>query len=80
MAEQLANLWVLLQQSPCVLYPKSQLGMEFSQALKKVNIVDKATMKNEVNIAVNSYLIILDRGMDLKTPLMYDLAFQVTFL
>ena len=76
MSEQLAHLWKELNQNPTILYAyQSDLCKEFAQAMKKVNIGDNAKDRSEE--IYDSYLIIIDRSMDTKTPLMYDLTFQV---
>ena len=76
MSEQLAHLWKELNQNPTILYAyQSDLCKEFAQAMKKVNIMDNTTEE-----IYDSYLVIIDRSMDTKTPLMYDLAFQVSTL
>ena len=76
MSEQLAHLWKEMNQNPTILYAyKSDLCKEFAQAMKKVNIVDNAM--DRCDDPYDSYLVIIDRSIDTKTPLMYDLTFQV---
>ena len=74
MSEQLACLWGLMNENPNILIQKdSQLVLEFSYNIKKE--FNKSMEK--VEIAENSYLLILERSMDMKSALMYDLSFQV---
>ena len=74
MSEQLACLWSLMKENPNILIQKdSQLVLELSYNIKKE--FNKSMEK--VEIADNSYLLILERSMDMKSPLMYDLSFQV---
>jgi hypothetical protein len=69
--EQLASLWVLLDQYPTMLVRKaSQESVQLQMEIEKV-------MKTQLSGSSSSLLLIMDRGMDLQTPLMHDLAFQV---
>ena len=67
----MAQLWELLKDHPTILADKeSQLSLELFRQLQK-NRTDNAKEGKS-----GSYLIIVDRSLDLRTPLVHDLTFQ----
>ena len=74
--ELLASLWSLLGQYPTMLVRKTSTeNAELARALQLS--LEKLNSQFPMSTSSAATLLLIDRGADLKTPLMHDIAFQV---
>ena len=77
--ELLASLWSLLGQYPTMLVRKASTeNAELARALQLS--LEKLSSQFPMVTSSAATLLLIDRGADLKTPLMHDIAFQVSSL
>ena len=75
-SQQLADLWEIIEEYPTILASKdSQECLQLSKNLQ-ADLNSAKVTSNPKNGISNSYLIIVDRSYDLRTPLVHDITFQ----